>query len=84
MVFQQLFRAIRNRKFYCTVRLTVLQWVLGYCTVRPLEALSVSDGWVYPSDGWGYPPSLLSLLYLSYCTVRPLEALGLSDGWTGW
>ena len=62
---------------YCTVSLTVLQWVLGYCTVRPLEALSVSDG-------WGYLPSLLSLLYLSYCTVRPLEALGLSDGWTGW
>ena len=42
------------RKFYCTVRLTVLQWVLGYCTVRPLEALGASDGWLSLSDGWGY------------------------------
>ena len=56
---------VYDRKFYCTVRLTVLEGVLGYCTVRPLEALGASDGWLYPSDGWGYS-SLLARYFLSH------------------
>jgi hypothetical protein len=56
------------RKIYCTVRLTVLQWVLGYCTVRPLEALGASDGWLYPSDGWGTDKDHWLILFIRKLT----------------